>query len=105
MLVMPLDFLVMTFLHVVADLVTLMAMYFAFKLYTETDKGWYWLSLLLSTFFLAAGQWMTIFLPILRGFGIVGVLIEVCDIVAALLFGLSCYGIYRTMKEVRKRVE
>jgi hypothetical protein len=92
-------------LRLVASISVLGALVLAIKLYLETDKGWYWFSLILSAFFFAISQWLLILVPMRHGFEIFGSLQEVSDILAAIFFAASCYGIYKTMKEIRKRVE
>ena len=91
----------------------LAAVFFSFKLYRETDKGWYWGTLVLSAFFFALSQWMFILAPFTRargqgpgpGFGELLLLRDMLEILAPALFAVSCYGIYKTMHAIRKRVE
>jgi hypothetical protein len=97
--------LVIKMLHVLAAISVIVALVFAIKLYRETDKRWYWLSLLLSAFFFAFSQWSAIIFPLVQSFAVIGILHEVSEILATLLFAISCYGIYSTMKKIRKRVE
>ena len=97
--------LIFPIMRVVAAVSMAGAVVVAYKLYSETDRGWYWLSLLLSAFFMALSQWILIIFPLIRSFEILGILRDASEIVATLLFALSCYGIYKTMKEIRKRVE
>ena len=92
-------------MHIIAAATVLGAVYFAIKLYMETDKGWYWFTLLLSAFFTALSQWSMIIIPPMRGFEIIPLLRESMDIAATILFAVSCYGIYKTMKDIRRRVE
>lgn len=92
-------------LHIVAALSVIGAVVLAFKLYRETDRGWYWLSLFLSAFFFALSQWIVILSPVIQNFALLGILREISEIAATLLFAISCYGIYRAMKEIRKMVE
>lgn len=97
--------LIFPVLRVVAALSVAGAVVVAYKLYSETDRGWYWLSLLLSAFFMALSQWLIIFFPLIRSPEALGILNDASEIVATLLFAVSCYGIYKTMKDIRKRVE
>ncbi|VVB99836.1 Uncharacterised protein [uncultured archaeon] len=95
-------------LHVLAALSFVLAVYFAFKLYQETDKGWYWLTLVLSALLFAVPQLLTFILPVLAPprFAIPPPIIdEAISIAAGLLFALSCYGMYSAMVRIRKRVE
>jgi hypothetical protein len=92
-------------MHIIAAASVVVAVIFAFKLYRETDRGWYWLSLLLSAFFFALAQWVKILFPGGSRFALFGIVSEAGEITATLLLAISCYGIYRTMKEIRKRVE
>lgn len=95
-------------LHVIAALSFLLAVFFAVRLYRETDRGWYWLSLVLSAIVFAIPQWMKfVFPPIFpRGFMPLNPVIEEASgILGSLLFTLSCWGMYKTMKHIRKRVE
>ncbi len=92
-------------LHILAAASVVVAVFFAFKLYRETDGAWYWLSLLLSALFFALGQAIKIVAPGGPRFALFGILNESGDIIATLLLAVSCYGIYKTMKDIRKRVE
>ncbi len=97
---------ILNILYIVAGLGFLSSVIFALKLYFETDRGWYWLSLLLSAFFFAISQWTTIIFPIsIDNFELLAVVQETTKVFAGLFFALSCFGIYKTMKEIRKRVE
>lgn len=96
---------VFSLLHIIAAASVLIAVYFAYKLYKETDRAWYWLSLLASAFLFALAQWITIAFPGGPRFALLGILSESSDIAATLLLAVSCYGIYSTMKDIRKRVE
>ncbi|MBI5227801.1 hypothetical protein HY988_04400 [Candidatus Micrarchaeota archaeon] len=98
-------FVVFLVLHILSAACVLAAVFLAYKLYKETDKGWYWLSLLLSAFFFALSQWIVILFPIVQSFALIGVLKELSEIMASILFAVSCFGIYKTMVEIRKRVE
>jgi hypothetical protein len=93
-------------LHILAGLGFLAAVVFAFKLYRETDRGWYWLSLVMSAFFFALSQWTTIIFPVsIENFEFLALIQESSEVIAGVLFAISCLGIYKTMKEIRKRVE
>ena len=92
-------------LHIVASVGVVAAVLFAFKLYRETDKGWYWGSLVLSALFLALSQWIFILFPLMPSFGIIMVLREISIILASVLFAIACYGMYSAMHKIRKRVE
>jgi hypothetical protein len=100
-----LTFAIFDLLHIAAAASVVVAVFFAYKLYKETDRAWYWLSLLLSAFFFALAQWIKIAFPGGPRFAVLGILSESGDIVATLLLAVSCYGIYKTMKDIRKRVE
>jgi hypothetical protein len=91
-------------LHIVAAASVIGAVVLAYKLYRETDRGWYWLSLLLSAMFFAVSQWINILFPLVQNFALLGILRQLCEIAATLLFAFSCYGIYRGMLEIRKMV-
>jgi len=103
--VQALTFAIFDVLHIVAAASVLVAVYFAYKLFKETDRAWYWLSLLMSAFFFALAQWIQIVFPGGPRFAVLGILSEMGNIVATLLLAVSCYGIYKTMKDIRKRVE
>ncbi len=93
-------------LHIIAAIGFLAAIYFAVKLYSETDKSWYWIALVLSAVFFALYQWATILFPLsIENFESLAILQETSGIAAGLLFAVSCYGIYKTMMGIRKRVE
>lgn len=97
---------VINFLHLASGIGFLLAVFFAIRLYRETDRGWYWLSLLLSAIFFAVAEWATILFPLtLQNFEFLTVIQETSEVLAGLLFAVSCYGMYKTMKEIRKRVE
>ncbi len=80
------------------------ALFFAFKLYMETDKVWYWGALVLSASFMALSQWLFI-LPSPREFGFLMVLRDVGEILAPAFFAIACYGMYSAMHRIRKRVQ
>ncbi len=93
-------------LHLAVGVGFLGALLFAIKLYLETDKGWYWLCLVLSAFFFSVSLWSTILFPLSIGnFEFLTVIQETSQLAAGLLFCVSCYGIYKTMIDIRKRVE
>ena len=92
-------------MHIIATASVLGAVFFANKLYMETDKGWYWFTLLLSAFFTALSQWSMIIIPPIRSFEIIPFIRESMDIAATILFAISCFGIYKTMNHIRKKVE
>lgn len=92
-------------LHIIAGVCAAGAVILAYKLYTETDKGWYWLSLFLSAIFMALPQWILFILPHIIGFEFLNSVGEMFSIIGTLLFAVSCYGIYKTMMDIRKRVE
>lgn len=100
-------FFIFGLLHIVAALSFAFTLAFVIKLYLETDKGWYWLTLVISTFLLALSQWVTILFPIERrgGMMLLGPISEGADITGAILLAVSFYGMYKTMKDIRKRVE
>jgi len=102
---MPPDFTLFFLIQVVSAISTLVALVFAFKLYRETDRGWYWFALLLSAIFFAVSGWIGLLAPILRRFEVIMLVRDISEIFGGLLFGLACYGIYKTMMEVRKRME
>ena len=91
-------------LHIFAALTVIVALMLAFKLYLETDKGWYWLSLFLSTLFFAVSQWTAIAFPFVQSFAVIGILRQASEILATILLAVSCYGMYSAMKEIRKMV-
>ncbi|MFA5105462.1 MAG: hypothetical protein WC506_00720 [Candidatus Micrarchaeia archaeon] len=97
-LIFPL-FRIITAIGVVA------AVYFAYKLYRETDKGWYWAGLFFSAFFFAVSQWIFVLDPVFGFRGISLALRDSSELLAIFLFAISCYGIYSTMHKIRKRVE
>jgi hypothetical protein len=93
-------------LHLAVGLGFLAALVFAIKLYLETDRGWYWLTLVLSAFFFSVSLWSTILFPLsIENFELLSLLQETSQLAAGLLFCVSCFGIYKTMIEIRKRVE
>jgi len=92
--------------HIIAGISFLGVIYFAYLLYKETDKGWYWISLFLSALSFASAEWFTIIFPMgRRDFPISQTLSDLANISGAILFAVSCYGLYKTMHYIRKRVE
>lgn len=91
--------------RIITAIGVLFAAYFAYKLYKETDKGWYWASLLFSAIFFAVSQWIFVFDPFIGFTGITLVLRDTSELFAIFLFAVSCYGMYTTMHKIRKRVE
>lgn len=98
-------FSILILLHIISAIFVLAVVYFAYKLYLETDKGWYWLSLLLSAFLFALSQWTIVLIPLGINFRIVPIISELIEIFAVLLFALSCYGMYKAMIQIRRRLE
>ena len=96
--------LLLPLLHVVASICAIGTVFVAFKLYSETDKAWYWLSMLLSAVLFAVSQCIFVLAPFVREFVVIGIIRESLEIGAVLLFAISCYGIYTGMKEIRKMV-
>lgn len=92
-------------MRVVAAVSAAGAVIFAFKLYNETDRGWYWLTLFLSILLVSLSQWLVILIPRVHGLEVFGLIRDLADIAGIFLFAVSCYGIYKTMKDIRKRVE
>jgi uncharacterized membrane-anchored protein len=94
-------------LRVMAGLSFLLTVAFVVQLYRETDKGWYWLTLVLSVLLLAVSSWLTVFFPLERRCGLpfVNLLSDIGEIGGALLLAVSFYGMYKTMHDIRKRVE
>ncbi|VVC01451.1 Uncharacterised protein [uncultured archaeon] len=93
-------------LHVIGALCFLLVVFFAIKLYGETDKGWYWLALVLSAVIFAFPQWLSLTFPPGPGaYFSLSMIREATDITGSVLFAVACYGMYRTMKRIRKRVE
>ena len=91
------------------------AVFFAFRLYKETDKGWYWGALVLSAFFMALSQWIFILVPFFQSpqffpehreiFAYLNIVKDSGEILSSVLFAIACYGMYKTMHKIRKRVE
>lgn len=93
-------------LHLAVGAGFLAALVIAIKLYLETDRGWYWLCLVLSAFFFSVSLWSTIIFPLsIDNFELLSLLQETSQLAAGLLLTISCFGIYKTMIEIRKRVE
>jgi len=98
---------VLFLLHLFAALSFVLAVFFAVKLYRETDRGWYWFTLVLSAVFIALPQWFTFVIP-RAGFRpdpLFPLIDEASGILSGLLFALSCYGMHSTMRHIRKRLE
>ena len=77
-------------LRIIAAASVVGAFVVAYRLYSETDRGWYWLSLLLSAFFMAFSQWIPILFPLIQSFELLGILRDISGIAATLLFAFSC---------------
>lgn len=104
---MDLLFFLPALLRIMAALSFVGAVALVVKLYLETDKGWYWLCLVLSILCFAFSQWLSLLFPLgVRGaFPLFPLLSEAGTIAGSLLLTVSFYGMYRTMKDIRKRVE
>jgi hypothetical protein len=96
--------LVFHILRIIAAASVIGAFILAYKLYRETDRAWYWLSLLLSAFFFALSQWIIVFVPVIQSFALLAILRDLSEVGAIILFAISCYGIYNGMMEIRKMV-
>jgi hypothetical protein len=92
-------------LRILAAASTMVACIVAFRLYLETDRKWYWLALFLSALSFGVSQWLDILMPMSRQFPVFGPLRDASDIVGGILFAASCYGMYKTMKLIREKVE
>ncbi len=94
-------------LRIVAALSFFATLALVVKLYLETDKGWYWLSLVVSIILLALSEWITLLFPLERrgALPILATISEAGTIAGAILLALSFYGMYKTMHDIRKRVE
>ncbi len=93
-------------LHIAVGIGFLAAVALSVKLYLETDRKWYWLSLVLSASFFALSLWSTLIFPLsIENFESLSLLQETSELAAGILFSVSCYGIYKTMIDIRKRVE
>src|SRR5512147_1023332 len=76
--------------HILAGIGFLAAVIFAFKLYRETDRGWYWLSLVVSAFFFALSQWSTIIFPVsIQNFELLALVQETSEVIAGVSFAIS----------------
>ena len=104
---MDVGFFFFVFLRIAAGLCFLGAVALAVRLYLETDKGWYWLTLMLSIILLALSEWLTIILPkgMWESIRLIGLTSEICSIAGSILVMVSFYGMYNTMKDIRKRVD
>ena len=106
-MIVDIGLFILTSLHILAALSFILAVYCAIRLYQETDKGWYWLSLVLSAIFFALPQWIgfvaPLFLAPVRLFP--PIIDEASEILGGLFLALSCYGMYKTMMHIRKRVD
>ncbi len=89
----------------ITAIVVVSAVYFAYKLYKETDKKWYWAGLFFSAIFFAIAQWLFVIGPFVEIRGFLPIMRDTIEILAIFLFAISCYGIYSTMHKIRKRVE
>ena len=95
----------MPLFRIAAAIGVVAAVFFAFKLYRETDKVWYWGALLLSASFMALGQWLFILMPLVHNFPVLNIFQDVSNILASAFFAIACYGMYSAMHKIRKRVE
>ncbi|VVB98299.1 Uncharacterised protein [uncultured archaeon] len=97
-------FFLFPLLHIVAAVSFVGTVALVIKLYFETDKGWYWLSLVLASLAFATAQWITVLFPIAPR-GLLPLMSEAGDIAGSVLLAISFYGMHKTMKDIRKRVE
>ena len=105
------------FMRIAAALGVVAAVFFAFKLYRETDKGWYWACLVLSALCFALSQWFFLVSPLVfphggevfphgrEVFPVLSLVRDAIDIAGSVFFAVACYGMYKTMHKIRKRVE
>jgi hypothetical protein len=100
---MALEFL--DYLSIVSSLVFLIGVYFAFKLSKETRHEKYWLYFVLGFFIFAIHHWMMI--PL--NFGLSNEIQEIIEhttsIIGALFIGYATFGLYNSMRKIRKRLE
>lgn len=93
-------------LIVVASLALLFAVYFSFMLSKETKHEKYWILLALGLFIFAVHHWLMI--PSLWG-NISEEMIETIDNITSILGGIiiaySTYGLYKSMRLVKQKVE
>jgi len=93
-------------LTIIASVVLLFAVYFSFKLSRETKHEGYWLSLSLGLFIFAVHHWLMI--PSLWG-NISDAALELVENITSILGGIlivySTYGLYKSMKTVKQKVE
>jgi len=98
-------FLLPFLLHLAAAFSFVCAVVLVIALYRETDKGWYWLGLVLSIILIAFSQWLMVVFPHGIGGPFLPVLSEASAILGSLLLTVSFYGMYKTMRDIRKRME
>ena len=102
---MALD-LTLNILAIVASITFLIAVYFAYKLSKETKHEKYWVVLAIGFLIFAIHHWIMV--P-----GILGKfnenLIEIIEhsssIIAALLIAYATYGLYNSMKIIKKKIQ
>lgn len=84
----------------------LVVVFFAFKLSRETKNEKYWLILAISAIFLAVHQWAMVPWELhLITTEVKFVVQEVSVIIGAILFAFAVYGLYDSMKKIRRKME
>ena len=84
----------------------LIAVYYAFRLAKETKNEKYWLILAISAIFLAIHQWAMIpwsFKIITDEIRII--IQQISVIIGAILFTYSVYGLFSSMRKIRRKLE
>jgi len=93
-------------LLIIASVVLLIAVYFSFKLSRETKHEKYWFLLSLGLFIFAVHHWLMI--PFHLGSvsdDIQGIINQLSSILGGILVAYSTYGLYKSMKLVKQKVE
>jgi uncharacterized membrane protein YagU involved in acid resistance len=89
-----------------ASFIFLIAVYFSFKLSKATHHEKYWLAMAIGFLVFAIHHWMMI--PLTFGLlpeGMERVIEQVSSIVGSSLFAYATHGLYRSIKEINKKLQ
>ncbi len=93
-------------LVLVASLGFFVAVYYSFRLSKETRHEPYWLALALSAIFLAISEWSAIpWQAHIINADVRELTEQITAALGAILFGYAVYGLARSMKMVREKIE
>lgn len=93
-------------LIIIASFIFLIAVYFSFMLSKETHHEKYWLALAIGFLVFAFHHWLEI--PLSFGFiseGTESIIEQISSILGSILFAYATHGLYKSMKEINKKLK